>query len=336
MSVVKNYQRPRVSVSVYQIMTSIVPYLLLWPLMYLALDISYLLVIPMQLLSVGFLMRTFIVQHDCGHASFFKNKRWNAFVGNIASFLTLTPYDFWRTSHAIHHAHNGDLQHRGTGDVYTMTLEEYTALTPTGRLKYRLYRNPIIMYVIGAQLMFLLLYRAPFAWKYARNKQGQMSILRSDLFVLIVLAAAYATIGLKDFFIIYLPIVWVTSALGVFLFYVQHQFEDVYWSKDPNWTYSDAALKGSTYFRMPKVLQWFTGNIGLHHIHHLSPLIPNYELERCHNENPEFQTVVTITIWDGIKIVAKNYGVWDEENSKLLTLKEAEQAVAKLNAQSQA
>lgn len=327
---VKQYQRPRVSASVMQILTSIVPYFLLWPLMILSLQVSYLLTLPLCLLTAGFLMRTFIIQHDCGHGSFFKSKRWNTIVGNICSFMTLTPYDFWRTSHAIHHAHNSDLEHRGTGDVYTMTLTEYKERGAWGRFAYRMYRNPFVMFIIGAPLMFLVLYRAPFAMFAARNKKGRLSILRTDAVLAISLLAMHLTIGLGNFLLIYVPIVWFTSAIGVWLFYVQHQFEDVYWSQDPDWTYADAALKGSTYFRMPRLFQWFTGNIGLHHIHHLSPLIPNYELQRCHDENPDFHDVVTVSLWDSLKIVAKQYGLWDEEQERLITFREARERLAEI------
>jgi omega-6 fatty acid desaturase (delta-12 desaturase) len=330
--VVKDYQRPRISASVIQIMTSLVPYLLLWPLMVWSLSISYLLTLPLTVLASGFLIRTFIIQHDCGHGSFFRSKRWNAIVGNVCSFFSLTPYDYWRTSHAIHHAHNGDLNHRGTGDIFTMTLQEYSELDRRGRFIYRLYRSPFVMFTVGAAVNFLILQRAPIALKTARNEAGRRSIIRTDIAITVIFLLTVWVIGLKAFLMIYIPLMWLTATLGVWLFYVQHQFEDVYWSQDPDWTYSDAALKGSTYFRLPKVLQWFTGNIGLHHIHHLSPLIPNYELQRCHDENPEFQTVVTITLWDAIQIVRRQYGLWDEERGQLLTFGEAKQRLAELNA----
>lgn len=321
-SVVKRYQTPGL-ISFWQIVNSFLPFFALLIVGYLALDVSYLITLITSLLAAGFLMRIFIIQHDCGHGSFFKHKKHNDLMGNICSVFTLTPYEFWRTSHAIHHAHNGDLEHRGTGDVYTMTLNEYRETTPLKRLGYRLYRNPFIMFFIGAPLMFVLLHRAPFALPHARSKRGRTSIIRLDLILLTIIALAGLTIGLKDTLLVYGPVMFFASAVGVWMFYVQHQFEDAYWSKAPDWNYTDAALQGSTYYRLPKILQWFSGNIGLHHIHHLSPLIPNYQLQRCHDENPELQEVPTLTLWQSIRLVASGISLYDEEQAKLISFREA-------------
>ena len=329
-SVVKSYQTPQISASVWQILTSIVPYFLLLPVLYFSMQVSYLLTLALAVIISGFLVRTFIIQHDCGHGSFFKSKRWNAIVGNVCGFLTLTPYDYWRTSHAIHHAHNGDLDHRGTGDVYTMTLREYEKLSTIGKIGYRIYRNPFFMFCIGGPFQFIFLYRSPVALWTARSKQARLSIIRTDLVWAIALTIIHFTIGFQAFFMMYLPVIFITTAAGVWLFYVQHQFEEAYWSKAPDWEYSEAALKGSTYYRLPKVLQWFSGNIGLHHIHHLSPLIPNYQLQRCHDENPEFQEVPTISLADSIRIVVKNLAVWDEEQETMLNFPEANRRIKEL------
>ncbi len=318
---VKPYQTPNFA-SVWQMINSFVPFFALAIIMYFLLDVSYLLTFALSPIAAGFLVRIFIIQHDCGHGSFFKSKRANDLVGNFCAILTLTPYEFWRRSHAIHHAHNGDLNHRGTGDVYTMTLKEYSEAGKWQRLGYRIYRNPIVMFIIGPLLMFLILHRSPFALKHARNNAGKWSIIRLDIAIIAILAVAAMTIGLKSFFLVWFPIALFTGTIGVWMFYVQHQFEDVYWSQDPDWDYGDAALKGSTYYKLPKVLQWFSGNIGLHHIHHLSPTIPNYKLQECHDENEMFQQVVTITFADSIKIVRAGYALWDQEREKLISFKE--------------
>lgn len=317
------YQKPRISASTWQIINSFVPFFALFVLAYLALDVSFLLTLALDLVAAGFLMRIFIIQHDCGHGSFFKSQRLNSLVGNICGIMTMTPYDFWRTSHAIHHAHNGDLDHRGTGDVYTMTLKEYQSSSPTQRFGYRLYRNPIVMFIIGPVLMFTLFHRTIFSYRHARNRQGLMSMIRTDIILLVIFSVLAYLMGPKDLFLVYFPIIWFAASIGVWMFYIQHQFEDAYWSQAPEWDYAAAALEGSTYYKLPKVLQWFSGNIGLHHIHHLSPRIPNYELQRCHDENPNFQKVVTFTLMDSFKLVARRLSLWDEEQQKLISFSEA-------------
>lgn len=317
------YQNPETSASVAQIINSFVPFFVLMVLAYLALDVSYFLTLALDVLAAGFLMRIFIIQHDCGHGSFFKSKRANELVGNICGILTMTPYDFWRTSHAIHHAHNGDLDHRGTGDVMTMTFKEYQAATPRQRFQYRLYRNPILMFLVGPVIMFTIFHRSPFALRHARSRQGTISIIRTDLIIIAVFALFIYLIGVKALFLVYFPIIFLAASIGVWMFYVQHQFEDAYWTQAPNWEYAQAALQGSTYYRLPKILQWFSGNIGLHHIHHLSPRIPNYKLQECHDENPEFQNVVTITFWESVKLVSRRLSLWDEDQQKLISFNEA-------------
>jgi omega-6 fatty acid desaturase (delta-12 desaturase) len=321
--VVAAYQTPRISTSIWQIINSFGPFFGLFVLAYLALDVSYLLTLALDALIAGFMIRIFIIQHDCGHGSFFKSKRANQITGNICGILTMTPYDFWRTSHAIHHAHNGDLDHRGTGDVYTMTLKEYQASTPWQRFTYRLYRNPLLIFLVGPVLMFTIMHRTPLSWRHARSRQGRLSLIRTDLALLAIFTVLVLLMGWKDLLLVYFPVIYLASSIGVWMFYIQHQFEDAYWSQPPDWDYAQAALQGSTYYRLPKILQWFSGNIGLHHIHHLSPRIPNYELQRCHDENLDFQNVVTITLWDSLKLVARNLSLWDEEQQKLISFREA-------------
>lgn len=321
--IAKQYIRPRMSASMWQVANSFIPFFILFALMYLALDVSYLLTVALAILASGFIVRIFIIQHDCGHGSFFKSQRANDILGNICAIISLNPYEWWRHGHALHHAHNGDLEHRGVGDVFMMTLDEYRNANRSKRFFYHLYRYPLVMFGIGPVLQFVVLNRSPFALPRARNRSDALSILRLDFFLLIGLVIAHFTIGLEAVILMYLPLAFFTSFFGVWLFYVQHQFEDVYFSRKPEWDFAEAAMHGSTFYKLPKILQWFSGNIGFHHIHHLNPRIPNYELERCHTENEIFQDTVVITLWDSIKIVASRLNLYDEENGRMITYKQA-------------
>jgi omega-6 fatty acid desaturase (delta-12 desaturase) len=284
--------------------------------MYLSLAYSYWLTLALALPTGGFLVRIFIIQHDCSHGSFFQSKRANEIVGCFASLLTMTPFHYWRKTHSIHHASAGNLEHRGVGDVYTMTVREYQNLSAWGRFKYRLYRNPIILFGILPILYFAisnrLTYGSPKSWK--RERAG-VHWTNATLAVLILILGS--TLGFVPFLLVHLPVFIVATSAGMWLFFVQHQFEDAYWADGETWDYTLAALQGSSYYELPKVLQWFTGNIGFHHIHHLSPRIPNYMLEKCHRENPLFQEVVVLTLWTSFKTVFLS--LWDEEKKKLIT-----------------
>lgn len=320
---IRQYQNSNTWVSIWQVLNSFVPFVVLWFLAYLALDVSYLLTLGLALLASGFAVRIFIIQHDCGHGSFFKNQKWNNRLGAMCGILSMTPYDFWRHSHAIHHAHNGDLDFRGIGDVYTMTVKEFQGKSPRERLLYRLFRNPILMFVVGPPLMFMVKNRTPFALPEARHARGVRSIIFTDIALILTFGLLAFIFGPLNVLLVHLPIVWFTSSIGVFLFFVQHQYEDAYWSQKPEWDYASAALEGSSYFKMPKILQFFTGNIGLHHVHHLSPRIPNYLLQKAHDENPEFQEVVTLSIWDSVKIAfIQRLSLWDEEQQRLINFRE--------------
>jgi len=311
---------------VWQIVNSFLPFFLFWGLAYISLSISYVLTLAMCVVAAGFIMRVFIIQHDCGHNSFFKNRKYNDMVGFVCGIMTLTPYEAWRTSHAIHHATSGDLDNRGWGDVYTMTVNEYVNNTPWERFKYRMYRNPFIMFGFGPSYMFLINQRTPIAWKVATTPKGKRSLIYTDLVLIVVYGLAMALFGVGNFIKIQLPISIIASTIGVWLFYVQHNFEDTYWRAHPEWDYTEAALQGSSYYKMPRLFQWFTGNIGLHHIHHLSPKIPNYKLEAVHNENPEFQAVPTLTVRASLKIVVSRLALWDEDQNKMISFKQLEQA----------
>jgi omega-6 fatty acid desaturase (delta-12 desaturase) len=311
--VVAKYENPDLRRSVWQIANTVIPYVILWYLMYRSLEISYGITLALSALTAGFLVRIFIIFHDCGHASFFTSQKANDLSGFIAGVLTLTPYRGWRREHAIHHATAGDLDRRGVGDIWTLTVKEYLELSPRGRLEYRLYRNPLVMFVIGPLFTFLIRHR--FAGPTATPRERH-SVYSTNLAILGIVALMHATIGIKAFVLVQLPIVMIASAAGVWLFYVQHQYEGVYWEHHEHWDYVSVALQGSSFYKLPKIVQWFTGNIGFHHIHHLSPRIPNYFLERCHAENRMFQEVKPITLCASLKSLS--FRLWDEEGRKLV------------------
>ncbi len=310
---VKKYQSPDTLKSVWQIANSFIPFLLSLYLMYRGLSVSYWLTVLLALPAAGFLTRIFIIQHDCGHASFFKLSRANDIVGTVCGFLTMTPYHQWQHEHAIHHATSGDLARRGVGDVTTLTVKEYLALSPWGRFRYRFYRHPLVLLFIGPQYVFLLRHR--FVSRIARRRERD-SVYLTNLAMLAIFLSLGLTIGFKNFFLIWLPMNVISGALGVWLFYLQHQYESTYWRDSEDWDYATAALLGSSYYKLPRVLQWFTGNIGFHHIHHLSPKIPNYKLEQCHKESPLFQEVTTLGFRESLK--SGSMKLWDEEQKKMV------------------
>jgi omega-6 fatty acid desaturase (delta-12 desaturase) len=311
--IVARYQTPSVKRAVWQLVSTLVPFIGAVILMNWSLSVSYWLTLALAIPAAGLTIRTFIIMHDCGHGSFLPSKTWNNIIGWVTGILTTTPYAHWRREHAIHHATSGHLEQRGTGDISTMTVREYLAAGRLQRIWYRIYRNPVILLVIGPAFLFLK-HRWP-----TRSIAGKKEILNVHLTNL-ALAALVTTlsllIGFKDFMLIWLPIFLLSGAAGVWLFYVQHQFEDAYWRGGEDWDYATAAVAGSSYFRLPKVLQWFTGNIGFHHVHHLSPKIPNYRLERCHRENPTFQKVVTLTLRESVRTLGLR--LWDEESGRMV------------------
>lgn len=309
---VAKYENPDLRKSYWQIANSIIPYLALWYLAYRLLDVSYWLTLPVAILAGGFLVRVFIIFHDCGHGSFFKSQESNHFWGTITGLLTFTPYYQWRREHAIHHATAGDLDRRGTGDVWTMTVREYQKAPLWKKAAYSLFRNPFVMLVFGPTYMFLIAHRFA-APKFGRRET--YSVIFTNAVMAATLTLAAMTIGLKAYALVQLPIIVVGGAVGVWMFYVQHQYEGVYWERHENWDYLTAALKGSSFYRLPKVLQWFSGNIGIHHIHHLSPKIPNYNLQQCHDENEMFQ-IEPVTLWRSFKSLA--FRLYDEERNRLV------------------
>lgn len=311
--IVARYQKPCVGRAVWQVVNTLVPYVALWILMYFTVAISWWLTIPLAVLAGAFLVRMFIIFHDCGHGSFFKSQRANHILGGITGVLTFTPYYHWRWEHAIHHSSSGDLDRRGTGDIWTLTVQEYLESSRWRRFSYRLARNPIVLFVAAPMVLFLGINRIPKAKAPARERY---SVYLTNLAVGLVCVGLIWVFGLKAFLILQLTVLMVAGSAGVWLFYVQHQYEGVYWERSEKWDYVAAALQGSSFYKLPRLLQWFSGNIGFHHIHHLSARIPNYNLERCHKAEPLFQAVKPITLFASFK--SFSFRLWDEQRRRLV------------------
>lgn len=312
---VKKFHTSDLRRSLWQMLNSIAPYFILSYLAYRSLQISYVLTLVLCFFAALFVVRIFIIFHDCGHGSFFKSRKANDFVGVITGILTFTPYFAWRHSHAVHHATAGDLDHRGIGDVWTLTYDEYQQMPRWKRIAYRMYRNPFIIFIIGPSLEFVIFNRLPGA-NNSDKPRDKRSVMWTNLALLGIVLFFSFTIGLKNYLLVQLPIIAIASSIGVWLFYVQHQYENVYWERHENWDFASAALYGSSFYKLPKVMQWFTGNIGFHHIHHLSPKIPNYKLEDCHNDNPIFTELEPLTLRTSLKSIRVR--LWDEDRHKMI------------------
>jgi omega-6 fatty acid desaturase (delta-12 desaturase) len=311
------YQEPDLRRTLWQAINSIGGYVLLVILAYRLLPISYWLVLPVQVLAAGFLIRIFIIFHDCGHGSFFKSKRVNELVGYLTGIMTFTPYHDWRIEHAKHHATAGDLDRRGLGDIWTMTVSEYREASFAQRLGYRLYRNPIVMMGVGPLFIVLLKQRLSHS---VTGAAGKRSVYLTNLALIAVYGALFVAFGVKSMLMVLLPILAIAGATGVWLFYVQHQFEGVYWERRDRRDYVSVALEGSSMYALPRVLHWFTGNIGFHHIHHLSPSIPNYRLPKCFREQPMFQQMSQLTLVGSLKSLRLR--LYDEESRRLIGFSE--------------
>lgn len=307
------WQKPVLRSSIWQIVNTLIPYFGLWGLMIWTLDISYWLTLAIAFIASGFLARMFMIFHDCGHGSFFKSQRANHFLGFITGVLTFTPYHQWRHKHALHHATSGNLDRRGSGDIWTLTLREYVEASRWKRTAYRLFRNPLVLFFLAPLYLFLIHQRFPSPGIGARERRG-VHWTNAALLAIVVLTSL--TIGIKAYLLVQLSVMMISGTLGLWLFYVQHQFDGVYWERREDWDFTRAALNGSSYYRLPRFLQWFTGNIGFHHIHHLSPAIPNYNLEKCHRRSPVFQEVKTVTLWSSMKSIS--FRLWDEERRMLV------------------
>ncbi len=297
----------------FDLATSALPYLALVGAMYELLQFSHWLVLALAIPAAGFLVRTFIVFHDCAHGSFLPSRAANKYVGMACAFLVFSPFGSWRHEHAVHHATAGDLDQRGMGDVETLTVNEYRARSARGRLGYRLLRNPVVLLVFGP--LWALLLQPRLVPKWARRRYWR-EIIFTDIALAALVGGLCVLIGWSAVLLVQLPAAMLAGAAGVWLFYVQHQFEDVYWERHEDWSYANSALRGSSYLKLPRILQFFTGNIGLHHVHHINPRIPNYNLQRAHDDNPVFHDVPTLSLWDGIRTLRLK--LYDEERGRLV------------------
>jgi omega-6 fatty acid desaturase (delta-12 desaturase) len=311
---VARHEQPSLRHSLLDVATSVVPYLALTVAMYLCLNVSIWITLALAVPAAGFLLRTFIVFHDCAHGSFLPAKRANLWLGRLTGLLVFQPFGNWRHNHAVHHGTSGDLDRRGTGDVPTLTVEEYLSLPWKQRLGYRMFRNPLVMFGIGPIWSLMI---GPRIWSNEMRPRRRRSVLTTNLALAIVVGAIIWLAGLQAWLLVQMPVAVLAGTMGVFMFYVQHQFEEVYWKSSEDWSYADAALQGSSYLKLPKLFQFFSGNIGLHHVHHLSAKIPNYNLQRAHDENPIFHDVPVLSVRDGLRSIRLK--VIDPKGGRLLT-----------------
>jgi omega-6 fatty acid desaturase (delta-12 desaturase) len=303
--------------------TSALPYMALCVLMYLTLGVSHVLTLVLAIPAAGFLVRVFVVFHDCAHGSLLPSRRANAMVGQVLGLFVLSPFRRWRHDHAVHHATSGDLDRRGVGDVATLTITEYRARSRRGRVGYRLIRNPLVMFGFGPVIAMVI---GPRIVARGARRRMRNSVLGTDIALVAVVGAVCWLIGWQAFLIVWAPAALLAGSIGIWLFYVQHQFEDAYWQSSAEWSYADAALRGSSYLKLPTVFRFFTGNIGLHHVHHLNARIPYYNLPRAHRASPMFAAVPTLSLWDGLRSVRLK--LWDEHAGRLVTFAQARRSLA--------
>ncbi|MEE8456394.1 MAG: fatty acid desaturase [Limibaculum sp.] len=318
--ILAQYREPIEWRSVFELVVTFVPFALLWAAAVWALSLSTWLTLAFSILSAVFLVRLFLIQHDCGHSALFRKKAVNDWVGRVLGIFTLTPYDVWRRGHAIHHASSGNLDQRGVGDIHTKTVREYQALPLRDRIVYRLYRHPIALFVVFPTYVFLLQNRLPVGfmgdgWKYWASAMG------TNAATAVLAGGLIYFIGLVPFLLIYLPVSLMAAAIGMWLFYVQHQFEKTYWDREEDWKRHDAALYGSSHYSLPGVLPWLTANIGVHHVHHLYSRIPFYRLQQVLRDYPALADVRRLTLRDSFACVKLQ--LWDENRRKLVTYAEA-------------
>ena len=316
-----SHTEARLGRAIVDLATSVVAYLAVMTAIYFSLQVSVALALALSVLAAGFLIRTFIIFHDCAHGSFFRSRRANATLGAALGVLVWLPFGRWRHEHAIHHATSGDLDRRGVGDVWTLTTAEYASRSWQRRLGYRLFRNPFVMFGLGWILVLLL---KPRVVARSAPRRIRRSVLGTNLALGALGAGLCLTIGWRDYLLLQVPTLIITGAVGIWLFYVQHQFEHTYWETNGDWSFDDAALQGSSYLKLPRVLQFFTGNIGFHHVHHLSARIPNYNLQSAHDEASKVRTISTLSLLDALRTARLK--LWDEERLRLVTFREANAA----------
>jgi omega-6 fatty acid desaturase (delta-12 desaturase) len=308
---------PRLRPALLDVATSVVAYLGLTVAMFFAVRISYLLVLALAIPAAGFLVRTFIVFHDCAHGSFVRSKRANAMLGAVLGVVLYTPFAWWRHEHAIHHATAGDLDRRGVGDIETLTVHEYRARSWRGRFRYRVFRNPFVMFAFGPLWVLVIGQRLVTRGMKPRLRN---SVLGTDLSLALAIGGLCWLVGWRAFLLVMVLPLLLAGAVGIWLFYVQHQFEDAYWQTNDAWSFDDAALQGSSHLVLPRILRFFTGNIGLHHVHHLSARIPNYNLQAAH-EAGGLDAVTKLSLRDGLHAVRLK--LWDQDQRRLVTFREA-------------
>jgi omega-6 fatty acid desaturase (delta-12 desaturase) len=318
--ILDRYRKPRPGRGVSELLLTAVPFAVLWAGAWASLRfhlwVGLVLIVP----AAAFLVRLFMIQHDCGHGSFFGRKRVDDWVGRVIAVITLTPYDHWRRTHARHHATSGHLGRRGIGDIHTLTVREYRSLSTLGRLGYRLLRNPIVLFLLGPIYIFGLCNRLPIGLPNA-GWESWLSTFGTNLALGGIGVLLSFVLGTRDFLLVHMPIVLLGGAAGVWLFYVQHQFEGTYWAKGESWSFHESALHGSSYYALPPVLRWLTLNIGIHHIHHLCSRIPSYRLGEALRDNPELQTVGRLTLRQSLRCTW--LALWDEDGSRLVSFRQA-------------
>ncbi|WP_199677444.1 fatty acid desaturase family protein [Lysinibacillus yapensis] len=316
------FAKSQTKTSILQIINTILPLLAIWGAGYYLLQFSPWFTVACSILASGFVVRTFIIFHDCTHGSFFKSKKANNIVGNITGILTSFPYEKWKREHTIHHATSSNLDKRGIGDIDMLTVDEYLQKSKLGRLGYRLYRNPLVMFGLGPLFMVLVLNRVN--RKDAKKKERFNTYFTNAVLLIICAALIWAT-GWQTFLLVHGLTLFIAGALGIWLFYIQHTYEDSYFEFETDWDYVKAAVEGSSYYKLPKILQWITGNIGFHHVHHLSPRVPNYNLEAAHESIPPLQKATTITLKTSVESI--RYKLYDPKNKKFVSFKEVEKKI---------
>jgi omega-6 fatty acid desaturase (delta-12 desaturase) len=313
------YRTPKVSRSVFELLVTAVPFALLWALMWASLSVGYWLCLLLAIPTACFLMRLFMIQHDCGHGACFRRRATNDWVGRIIGVVTLTPYAFWLRAHALHHANAGNLDHRGSGDIITMTADEYRAQTGFQRLVYRLYRSPFVMFGLIPTYLFVLHYRLPVGLMRS-GVQPWISTMGTNVAIAGLVALLIWLMGVSAFLLVQAPVVVVSASIAVWFFYVQHQFEDTLWAHDGDWSFHEGALNGSSHYELPPALAWFTGNIGVHHVHHLCSRIPFYRLPEVLRDHPQLASLGRLTFAQSFRCAT--LALWDEDQQRLISFRQ--------------
>jgi omega-6 fatty acid desaturase (delta-12 desaturase) len=317
--ILNRYRETDASRSVFELAVTAAPFVVLWALMWAALGVGYWLCLLLAVPTACFLMRLFMLQHDCGHGALFARRAANDWVGRIIGVMTLTPYGFWLRTHAVHHANAGNLDHRGIGDIITLTTEEYRALAPLNQLAYRMYRSPFVMFGVIPIYLFVLHYRLPFGLM-REGRQPWLSTMGTNAAIAVVAAVMIRLVGMGPFLLVHGPVVAISASIGVWFFYVQHQFEDTLWTHDGEWSFHEAALHGASHYELPPALAWFTGNIGVHHVHHLASRIPFYRLPRVLSDHPELASLGRLTLAQSFHCATLS--LWDEKRRRLISFRE--------------